>query len=255
MTAPLVPPEFARTGLSVKRRGDSPPSRYQVLGERSSGTNLVKRLLGRNSQMTPTEALGWKHGFTQCLAVPGDMAVICVLRDPESWALSMYAKPWHTTPGMQRLAFSDFIRAPWDTVIDRPRYFGGKAAAGIVGQPLQQDRDPLTGARFANLFALRRAKLAHLLGWLARDCTVVLTRAETVQEAPEPATRALLGGLGHSAPDGFRPVHKRLGAKFAAAVPDRPAPPTEMPAADRAFMWSMLDTGTEAALGYGPDFP
>lgn len=246
--APL-PPEFAETGLAVIRRGPA-PGRFQVLGERSSGTNLVKRLLGRNSDMTPTEALGWKHGFVQCLAVPADLAVICAVRPPEAWALSMYAKPWHTTPEMQRLPFSEFIRAPWDTVIDRPRYFGGKDAAEITGQPLQQDRDPVSGARFANLFALRRAKLAHLLGWLARDCTVALVRAETVQADPHKATEALLAGLGHAMPGPFRPVHKRLGSKFAAAVPDRPAPPVEMSAEDRAFMWSQLDDGLEAALGY-----
>lgn len=247
----LPPPEFAETGLCVTRTGDAPPRRFQVLGERSSGTNLVKRLLGRNSDMTPCEDLGWKHGFVQCLAVPADLAVICVLRHAEAWALSMYAKPWHTTPAMQRLPFAEFIRAPWDTVIDRPRYFGGRdAVAGTEGQPLQQDRDPVTGARFANLFALRRAKLAHLLSWQSRGATCVLIRAEIVQDDPRRATEALLRGLGHAPRPAFRPVQKRLGSKFAAAVEARPPAPAGMSEADRGFLREQVDASVEAALGY-----
>ena len=51
------------------------------------------------------------------------MLVLGLVRNAMSWALSMYAKPWHTSPQMQALPFSDFIRAPWDTRVDRARYF------------------------------------------------------------------------------------------------------------------------------------
>jgi hypothetical protein len=62
--------------------------------------------------MRPSDALGWKHGFAQALAIPADLAVICVTRNAADWALSMHAKPWHAVPALQALAFSDFIRAP-----------------------------------------------------------------------------------------------------------------------------------------------
>lgn len=235
----------------MTRADGPPPVRFQVLGERSSGTNLLKRLLGRNSALEPTEALGWKHGFLQALAVPADLAVICTVRNPADWALSMHAKPWHGTHDLQRLPFAEFIRAPWDTVIDRPRYFGGAAAAGILGQPLQQDRDPVTGARFPDLFALRTAKLRFLLGFLARDCNCVLIRTELVQADPQAAVDRLLAALDQP-PRGtaFRPVQKRLGARFTAAVAERPATPAAMSAADRDFMRAALDLALEARLGY-----
>jgi hypothetical protein len=41
---PLLSPDFAQTGWMVRRTGPV-PTRFQVLGERSSGTNLVQRLL------------------------------------------------------------------------------------------------------------------------------------------------------------------------------------------------------------------
>ena len=225
-----------------------------MLGERSSGTNFIKRLLGRNTVLRPTEMLGWKHGFVQAMAVPSDLAVVCVVRRADDWALSMHAKPWHTTAEMQALAFPDFLRAPWDTIIDRPRYFEGLGPESL-GQPLQQDRNPLDGTRFANLFALRRAKLVSLLSYLQRDCTCILLRMEDAQAAPDTALDALCAGLDLPPRDQeFRPVLKRLGAKFKTAITTpRPAPPETLSTADRELMRSELDLDLEAALGYRYD--
>lgn len=247
-----LPPDFATTGLHIERAGDTPITRYQVLGERSCGTNFVKRLLGRNSALTPSEALGWKHSAPHMLAVPGDMAVICVVRRADTWARSMFQKPWHTTPAMQALEFSAFIRAEWDTIIDRPRYFEGLVVEGSRGAPLQADRDPITGARYANLFALRRAKLAALLSMRARDCTCVIMRMEDAQNAPEQVLDAILSGLGRpKRTAAFKPVVKRLGSKFKPAIPTRPDAPATWSDADLAFLRDQTDPEQEAALGYG----
>ena len=246
----MPPDEFARTGLSIYRAGGT-PTRFQVLGERSSGTNFVKRLLGRNSNLTPVETLGWKHGPPSALAIPEDLAVICVVRNATDWALSMHAKPWHCTPEMQHLPFSDFIRAEWQSIVDRPRYFPEAAASGGLGRPLQADRDPQTGGVYDNLFALRRGKFNGLLSYLQRRCTCVLLRMEQAQSDPESMLDRILGDLGLPPRTGpVRPVHKRLGAKFKPSVPNRPPSPAAIGADDRAFMISQLDMETEAALGY-----
>jgi len=246
-----LPPDFAETGLHAVRAGDTPITRYQVLGERSSGTNFVKRLFGRNTGLKPTEALGWKHGFPHMMAVPADLAVICVVRAADSWAMSMFAKPWHTTPAMQALPFAAFIRAEWDTIIDRPRYFEGLLAERSIGTPLQQDRHPETGQRFADLFALRQAKLTALMSLLKRDCTCVFLRMEDAQAAPEKTLSAVTQTLGTPAPHAdFRPVVKRLGSKFKPAVSDRPALPEAWTRDDRAHLRASIDTDLEARLGY-----
>lgn len=249
-----LPPDFVETGLHITRNGNADITRFQVLGERSSGTNFVKRLLGRNSSLTPSEALGWKHGFTHMTAVPSDMAVICVIRSADTWATSMFAKPWHTTAAIQNLPFSDFIRAQWDTIIDRPRYFGTLIEENSIGAPLQHDRDPFTGKRFENLFALRQAKLTSLLSVLNRDCTSVIVRMEAAQSEPEATRDAILKGLGttpHDAP--FRPVIKRLGSKFKPAIASRPPLPDTWSPQDRAFVRDAVDLKQEATLGYTYD--
>jgi hypothetical protein len=245
----MLPNSFAASGFSA-----TPVlhdiARFHVLGERSSGTNFVKRLLGRNTDLKPTEALGWKHAFTHMRAVPADLAVVCVVRSADSWVRSMYAKPWHTTPALQSMEFSDFIRADWDTIIDRPRYFDDLDRQ-TLGQPLQHDRDPMTGARFENIFALRTAKLRSLISMLNRDCTCVLLRMEGATAAPEDTLAQFRSSLGLKSSTGeFRPVIKRLGSKFKASVDTRPDAPASLSAADVDHMKASLDLNLEAQLGY-----
>lgn len=247
----MIPADFAATGLHVAGNGTR-PTRFQVLGERSSGTNYVKRLLGRNTALTPTEALGWKHGYPHATAIPADLAVICVVRHAVPWALSMHAKPWHCPPAMQALAFTDFIRAPWETIVDRAKYFGG--SSDLVGQPLQLDRDPLTGLPYADLAALRAGKLRGLLSHAARGCTFVLLRMEEATANPEAVLHTISARLDLPPPvTPLRPVVKRLGSKFQPAVPDRPATPDGMDAADLRWLRDRLDPAQEAALGYSYD--
>ncbi|MBV2361020.1 hypothetical protein KUH32_14745 [Thalassococcus sp. CAU 1522] len=233
------------------RRDGPPVTRFQVFGERSSGTNFVKRLVGRNTALTPREDLGWKHGFAQMTAIPADFAVICVVRDARAWALSMHAKPWHCPPAMQALDFPAFLRAEWTTVADRKRYFPQVADLGGEGRPLQQDRHPLTGLPFANLFALRRAKLAALSSFANRGCALVLARLEAVQAAPDAFLADLCAGFGTEPPvQPLKPVVKRLGAKFLPAIDPRPATPTAFSDADLDFLRASVDDAQEAALGY-----
>ncbi len=197
-----------------------PPKRVQVFGERASGTNFVKRLIGRNTALTPIEDLGWKHGFPQMIAVPEDVLVIAVVRDARAWALSMFARPWHTPPAMQRLDFPAFLRADYATIADRARYFPQIAAHGGLGQPLQADRHPLTGAVFPNILALRRAKLAGHLSLLVRTRPAALVRLEV--------------GAGRSRGFSGRPRHHALPCAYYGIPPGDQAARIAFPARRRS---------------------
>ncbi|TMM54401.1 hypothetical protein [Sulfitobacter sabulilitoris] len=247
----MIPDDFAEIGFHAKPRSRVRITRYQVIGERSSGTNFVKRLIARNTDLKHSEALGWKHGFPGAQPVPQDLAVICMVRDAESWACSMHAKPWHTSPAMQGLRFDRFIRAQWDSVFDHPRYFKPAWRAGVPGGPLLLDRDPETGAAFSNLFALRLAKLYGLLSYLERDCSMVLLRMETAQAEPEAVIDAMRVVLGQRLrEDRFRPVTRRLGAKFSPAIDARPPTPRRIGPKGIDFMRRQLDLRLEQRLGY-----
>lgn len=242
--------DLATRGWAIRHAGPA-PKRFQVMGERSSGTNFVKRLVDANTGLGNSEALGWKHGVPQMLAIPSDLTVVCAFRAADRWALSMHAKPWHTRPPMQALAFSEFIRAPWDTRVDRPRYFPWADAPEYRGQPLQADRHPVTGEMFADLFELRAVKMATLLSFAVRHTSCVFVRLEAVQAAPEDFLAELRETLALAPPKGaYKPVTKRLGAKFKPALGNRPETPKTMPEEDRDWMLSRLDVQVERAMGY-----
>jgi len=164
--------------------------------------------------------LGWKHGFVQARAIPVDLLVIGVVRRADDWLRSMHTKPWHCSSALQSLEFSDFIRAEWDTIIDRPRYFEGAQDAGEVGQP-------------------------------RRDCAFILLRMEDVIAAPEQTLARIANALSPTIMnDSYRPVVKRLGAKFKPNVPNRPATPATLPEADRDWLRHAIDGAQERHLGY-----
>lgn len=250
----MIPEHFAQTGLACWHPEKAPIRRVQVIGERSSGTNLLKRLIGRNTDLKHSDALGWKHGAALPMAIPADLAVILVVRRADDWARSMHAKPWHATPALQALEFSRFIRAPFETLADRPRYFEGILPEGALGEPLQLDRDPATGGVYPNLFRLRQGKMRAMLSYAGRECSFALVRLETLSAEPEATISALRDGLGVARPEGpFRPVVKRLGSRFKAAIPERPLTPPEMSPDDMEFLRAECDGALEAALGY--DYP
>ena len=183
------------------------------------------------------------------MAIPKDLIVIGVVRDARAWALSMHSKPWHTPRAMQRLPLDTFLRAPWETIIDRPRYFGD-IDPGAIGTPLQADRQA-DGAPYPNLFALRRGKLAGLMSYMARGCSFALVRMEEAQADPHAFCARLSSRLG--LPENtaeFRPVVKRLGSKFKASVPDRPETPEALSESQMEFLRTELDVSAERQLGY-----
>lgn len=250
-----LPSDFATSGFCATRRDDHPLAQFQVLGERASGTNYVKRLIGRNTPLRATDALGWKHAVPHMLAIPRDLVVICVVRAADQWARSLFETPWHARPALQALEFSDFLRAPWDTHIDKAKHFEGLLLPASRGTALQYDRDPMTGGMFANIFGLRRAKLAGLLSMTGRDCACVVVRMEDVQRAPEDYLARITDALGVARHNRFAPVVKRQGWRFKSPLETRPPLPDAWSAADYAFLQAQVDPAQETALGYRYDTP
>lgn len=248
--------DFRDTGLMLRRVNDTPPRRFQVLGERASATNLVRKLIEKNIAIRHSGAMGWKHAVPRMGVIPADFLVVVAVRNAESWALSMHKRPWHLAPQLQENDFSSFIRSPWHGVVDRVSDFGDlhpDVRDGARGQILQYDRHPITGRPFDNLFQMRNVKLAAHLGLLNRGCNLMLVKAETVQADPEGFVARVSDHL--SLPmkgDAFRGVTRRLGNRFKLSVDAdvRGETPKEMSAEDRAFMRGALDLDLERVLGY-----
>lgn len=105
-------------GFEAHREFDVPLRRFQVLGERSSGTNFVSSLIAGNVKISECNHLGWKHAVPHSQFLARDLLVVVATRNPLDWLRSMHRKPWHSANHLRALEFSDFIRTEWETLTD-----------------------------------------------------------------------------------------------------------------------------------------
>lgn len=247
-----IPPSFRDSGRHAVRAGATVPNMMQVLGERGSGTNVVRKLIETNTDLFRTEGLGWKHALPHMVAIPDTLLTLCVIRDARAWSLSMHDRPWHCDPALQSLDYARFIRSPWRGIVDRTSDFEEiHPEMQVQGCELQYDRHPLTGLPFADLFELRRVKLEGLLSMLNRGGHVALLRMETFLADPEGSLAWLAEQFGLAAPRSpLKTVRRRLGTRHSYSVSDHPATPKTLSDSDLAFLRSRLDLELEAQLGY-----
>ncbi|MGR3504999.1 MAG: hypothetical protein ACU0B7_03910 [Paracoccaceae bacterium] len=249
-----IPESFRQSGVFLRRRHDVALTQFQVLGERGSATNLVRKLIEKNVDIMRTEALGWKHAIPGMVAIPQDFLVVAVVRDARAWALSMHKRPWHADPRLQALSFGAFLRAQWQGIVDRSADFEQihpEIADRVQGLRLELDHHPITGKPYPNLFALRQTKLEGLLGFLNRDCNLLLVRAEMVQADPARFVQWFVyeTGLPLSGKS-ISGVKRRLGTRFNHSTPARGETPVALAEDDIAFLKQELDLSLESALGY-----
>ena len=251
-----LPASLAETGFYAHRAHDVPLEHFQVLGERGSGTNFVRKLISKNLALARTEGLGWKHAAPHSVAIPRSTLVVCVFRDARAWSLSMHKRPWAGHPRLQALSFSDFIRAPWEGIVDRPADFEEiHPEMQVQDCVLQFDRHPITGLPYENLFALRTGKMEPLIGMTNRDCNVVLVRFETIMADPAlflANMRTAFNLAPHSrVKDGVvRLPSRRMGNNFNNTMNDRPQTPVSVPDSDIDYLRNTVHQPLESLLGY-----
>lgn len=236
-------------------RTETKPRRFQVIGERCSGTNYLHHLVRRNLPLKPSNALGWKHGFSTAVAIAPDMLVIVVARRADDWARSLYARPWHANPGVQNRPFSEFIRSPWRTKVRLDLRAGLGPWDARIGRTLQWDKHPITGRSFSNIFRLRNAKLAAHTGYLFRTGNVLVVPLERVAENPERFINETAEAFGLSTRGAFREIEGQYGHHlfWRSRYDEIALPDVSLSNDDRKFMVRQLDGKLERRFGYTYD--
>lgn len=238
--------------LASRRPFEVPVARFQVLGERCSGTNFADFLIGANTRLQRTRDYGWKHGFPGFHSVLRDDLLIVCFRDAESWLRSMYQKPWHVPDEDTDVTFSEFLRSPWRTILDMPIAMSAIGGRKSFRLPVQRDRHPITGKMPANPVDLRNLKNAAFLGILERGCNVALIRHEDVTARPDAVLDRLCALFAiERNPGALALPDTQLGEMTTRTIegPRRDATPV-FSDADRAFVHDALDHDTETRLGY-----
>jgi hypothetical protein len=126
--------------------------RIKIYGERNTNTNYMSKLLELNLdvnempgvvpaaimkvqnilpgrelirdlyfQLTYRQNLGWKHTCVKTMemlkefsTVDVDLCFLTITKNPYSWLLSLYRRPYHQDVPAD-LTFEDFLRRPWQT--------------------------------------------------------------------------------------------------------------------------------------------
>ncbi|KEJ87955.1 hypothetical protein [Sulfitobacter donghicola] len=246
--------DMGKTGWHFHKSTDGPFDRFQVLGERGCGTNVIRKTVQDALNIKRTEALGWKHGVPNMIALPPTFLTICAVRAPQKWAHSLYKRPWHAAPHVQSLGFVDFLRSPWESYVDKLGHFDGVAPRlHPLGEELQWDRHPITGARYENIFAMRNLKHRALLSLPTRGASVVYVSLDAFNAAPEAFLADLSAAFDLAFTEkGYAPVARRMGNRWTAAVETRAPAPDTWAADDITWMNSQLDSEIETALGFAP---
>lgn len=245
-------PEMRATGWYFHKAGDGPFDRFQVLGERGCGTNIIRKTVQDALTIKRTEALGWKHAVPAMIALPPGFLTICAVRAPDKWAHSLYKRPWHATAEVQSRSFADFLRAPWDSYVDKLGHFDGIAPRlHPLGHTLQWDRHPITGAPYENIFAMRNLKHRALMSLPARGGSVAYVSLDAFNADPQGFLKDLSTHFGLSpTKQGYSPVERRMGNRWTPEVADRAPAPDVWNDKDTAWMHSQLDARIETALGF-----
>jgi hypothetical protein len=85
---------------------------------------VVESLRDRQYVKNFPRDFGWKHSAVLTnsqseIFYPSDLAIICILKHPISWSLSLHGKPYQSRNKMssvQRMPLGDFVNMSWTTV-------------------------------------------------------------------------------------------------------------------------------------------
>ncbi|MEL6288372.1 MAG: hypothetical protein AAFQ42_11600 [Pseudomonadota bacterium] len=214
------------------------PRRFHVWGERCSGTHFIIKLLERNLlDAEYSEAHGHKHWVPR----PGDTfaendAGIIIARDPADWARSFHRKPWHAAPVVRARSFPRFIREEW---------IAGDVD-GVRFVERRHERHPISGQRFANIWALRAAKLRAWCAFIPSDRRVCVNYEQAARD-PQAFLAALAFRFDWRLTAHYHPVSTYKGLATSDYRPRTYLPLTD---ADLAFMATRLDPELEAQFGF-----
>lgn len=171
-------------GFACHRATTAPIEDFVVYGERSSGTNVTKKIIRDVYGLRPTKAYGWKHGAASFFVASARSLFVVSLRDAFDWCVSMYAKPYHASEEVRSYDFDTFIRAPWLSAMNAPKPHGLDPKL-YKNQVLQSDRHILDGRPYQTVFEMRTVKMKSWLGLLNRGVNVAILRHEAFERDPK----------------------------------------------------------------------
>lgn len=175
----------------------------QLLGQRCSGTNHLRRLLETNfDDVQIVDRYANKHlwngdyDFEQDV---GSTIFVTIVRNPYDWLRSVHRTPYHC-PDLVGTSFTSFLRAPWTAWAGEDWFSHDPAKRNAM-----KVDDQLIEA-CADVMQVRRRKIATFLKINAHYQRSSLVRLEDLQRAPQTELTRIASEVGLEAPNTIREV-------------------------------------------------
>ncbi len=223
--------------------------KFQIFGERCSGTNYLEALIERNfDTLDITWRYGWKHGFYKERNVfDEDVLFLVIHRHPIDWLHSMRRHPWHAHRSLWNLEFSEFIRREW--ISEFNEHAGIPKSHPLYGREMPTEVHPRTGQRFANVLQMRTEKSKNWYELSSKVKHFLAIRYEDIRDRPKHFVVELAEQFEVRRTWFFHPVRSYKGKDKARTV-YRPQKYPAISEDDRKFIRQQLDMDLESRMGY-----
>lgn len=127
---------------------------FTIYGERCSGTNFLQKCFSKYTGLKETWEFGWKHFFgynnLDIISKGEDTLFLCIVRDPYQWLMSFDRKRHHIEGGKKKQNFFT------------DEFYSVKKDFANNYIEIMKDRNVINGARYKNIFELRKYKSRYL---------------------------------------------------------------------------------------------
>ena len=134
------------------------PKNFTILGERSSGTEILKQFILDNFDIPYTQDFGSTHffGFYDYKYIfTEETLFLCIVRDPVDWINAFYQNPQYIP--IQNQSLDNFLEKPfysiWPNEIKRE---------STIESIISEDRNIITHQPYKDIFELIKVKTEYL---------------------------------------------------------------------------------------------
>ena len=138
------------------------PKNFTILGERSSGTEILKQFILDNFDIPYTQDFGSTHffGFYDYKYIfTEETLFLCIVRDPVDWINAFYHNPQYIP--IQNQSLDNFLEKPFYSIWPNEIKNEIKRESTIESI-ISEDRNIITHQPYENIFELRKVKTEYL---------------------------------------------------------------------------------------------
>ncbi|CAN0300456.1 unnamed protein product, partial [Ectocarpus sp. 6 AP-2014] len=222
---------------------------FCVLGERVSGTCMLRSLLAQNILGFKAVEFNHKHFFQDIdeirRADTTRTLFVHITREPIAWVKSMCKTCYHTHQSLKKKDVSTFMRKEWHCVEDESSVVYQESP--LYGKEMLHERNPSTGQRFKNVLSKRSWKIARTMALRKTTENFVHVSLGDLQLDSEPFLAKICSAYNLRRSGNLIPVTTVRGK---GKVLYKPTVYPELSQDDEEYVLQELDLEAEAMVGY-----